>query len=257
MAKHINSSLTALMVSDVARSQHYYREVLGFDVTDWWAVRDGLQGIALKLLKAPHSTDIKPNPAEQGGSRPYDVYAYVDNWAQLDSLYEEFRGKEAIISGEPIIYSDGGPWKEFIVEDPDGYHLAFGGVDGHKKHSFVNDAIDSVFLWVRQLDQAVKLYANYLGLEVREEDRFGHLHMFVLPNGTSLILDSNGMESIPVPEVGPVLFKLSTVDIDGALKHAQELGFQVVYGIARYPKVSFFNIRDEDGNIITVSQDHA
>lgn len=132
MTKQIGCSLTALMVSDVKRSQQFYREVLGFDVTDWWAERDGLTGIALKLLQAPDPSAVRPNPPERGASRAFDVYAYVDNWAALDSLYEEFRGKGAVISGEPVVYPEGGPWKEFIVQDPDGYNLAFGGVDGSK-----------------------------------------------------------------------------------------------------------------------------
>ncbi|WP_223192830.1 VOC family protein [Paenibacillus sedimenti] len=257
MPRQISSSLTAIMVSDLERSKQFYRDVLGFDVTDWWAVRDGLQGIALKLLQAPTPQDVKPNPAENEWSRAFDVYAYTDDWASLDSLYEEFRSKGAIISGEPVISPDFGPWKEFIVQDPDGYHIAFGGVDGRKANSYVQDHVDSVFLWVRNLDKSVKLYAALLGLEIREQDRNDHLHLFKLSNGTSLILDSNGMSEIPVPEVGPVLFKLNTVDIEGAHRHAEELGFQVVYGIARYPQVSFFNIRDEDGNIITISQNHA
>lgn len=256
MAKQIGSSLTALMVSDAKRSQQFYREVLGFDVTDWWAQRDGLNGIALKLLQAPEPSDVKPNPPEKGGSRAYDVYAYVENWAALDSLCEEFRSKGALISGEPIIYPDGGPWKEFIVQDPDGYNLAFGGIDGRKAHCYVQGHIDSVFLWVRNLEESVQLYSRYFGLEIREQDRYGHLHMFNLANGTALILDSNGREHMPVPENGPVLFKVGTMDIEGALRHAEELGFQIACGIVHYPQVSFFNIRDRDGNTITVSQDH-
>ncbi|MFD0694397.1 VOC family protein [Paenibacillus sp. GCM10027628] len=256
MSRQISSSLTAFMVSDLERSKQFYREVLGFDVTDWWAVRDGLQGLALKLLQAPTPQDVKPNPPENEGARAFDVYAYTDDWTSLDSLYEEFRNKGAVISGEPVVMPDFGPWKEFIVQDPDGYHIAFGGVDGRKANSFVQDHVDSVFLWVRNLDKSVKLYAALLGLEIREQDRYGHLHMFNLSNGTGLILDSNGMSEIPVPEVGPVLFKMSTVDIEGAHRHALELGFQVIYGIARYPQVSFFNIRDDDGNIITISQNH-
>ncbi|WP_409344063.1 VOC family protein [Paenibacillus sp. MBLB4367] len=254
MTKQIGSSLTALMVSDTKRSQQFYREVLGFDVTDWWAQRDGLQGIALKLLQAPDPSDVKPNPPEKGGTRAFDVYAYAENWTALDSMYEEFRSKGAVISGEPVIYPDGGPWKEFIVQDPDGYNIAFGGVDGRKAHCYVQSHIDAVFLWVRNLDEAVQLYSKFMGLEVREQDRYGHLHMFNLDDGSSLILDSNGMESVPVPEAGPVLFKVSTDDIEGARRHAQELGFQIVYDIVHYPKVSFFNIRDRDGNILTVSQ---
>ncbi|XOK60002.1 VOC family protein [Paenibacillus elgii] len=131
--KQIGSSLTVLLVSDLKRSQQFYRERLGFNVTDWWVERDGLQGIALKLLQAPDPSAVRPNPVAKGESRAYDVYAYVENWAALDRLYEEFRSKDVVISGEPVIYPDGGPWKEFVIQDCDGYGLAFGGIDGPKK----------------------------------------------------------------------------------------------------------------------------
>ncbi|MOA41951.1 hypothetical protein D3C78_1639650 [compost metagenome] len=58
------------------------------------------------------------------------MQVYTSTWAQLDGLYEEFRSKGVIITVEPTIYADGGPWKEFVIEDPDGYHFAFGGTDG-------------------------------------------------------------------------------------------------------------------------------
>jgi catechol 2,3-dioxygenase-like lactoylglutathione lyase family enzyme len=256
MAQQIGSSLTALMVSNKERSKQYYRDVLGFDVTDWWAVRDGLKGLALKLLQAKDLLSVRPNSPEQGATRAYDVYAYVENWAELDRLYDEFAGKGAIISGEPIVYPDGGPWKEFIVQDPDGYNLAFGGVDEHKAACFVHDHIDSVYLWVRDLDKSVDLYSRFMGLNKRDEDRQGPVHIFKLSSGMELILDSNGMSFIPIPEMGPSLFKLNTTDIEAACQHARDLGFQVVFGIVHYPKVSYFNVRDEDGNIITVSQSH-
>ncbi|XID92867.1 GyrI-like domain-containing protein [Paenibacillaceae bacterium WGS1546] len=132
MTKQIGSSLTVLMVADVERSKRFYREKLGFDVTDWCAERGGLQGLALKLLQAPAGTEPAPNPPEAGGDVGVDVYAYVENWTALDDLYAEFGSQGAKIAREPTIYADGGPWKEFIVEDPDGYHLAFGGIDGDR-----------------------------------------------------------------------------------------------------------------------------
>lgn len=250
------SSLTVLMVSDLARSQNFYGDVLGFDVTDWWAERGGLQGVALKLFQAPDPSAVRPNPPAAGGGYAVDVQVYTETWAQLDALYEEFRGKGAVISVEPKIYADFGPWKEFVVEDPDGYHLAFGGTDGRTARSPIQAKIDSVFLWVRNLDRAVDRYSKLLGLEVKAENRYGHLHMFHLHDGSAIILDSNGMENIPVPEHGPVICKFSTYNIYDAHRHAVEIGFEVTFGIAQYPQVSFFNIRDEDGNIITISQDH-
>ncbi|MEK5643896.1 hypothetical protein BK138_17450 [Paenibacillus rhizosphaerae] len=256
MPKQISSSLTVLSVSDVARSRAYYRDVLGFDVTDWWAQRDGLSGLALKLHQSPDPARIYPNPPEPGSELGIDVSAYVDTWAALDSLYEEFKSKGAVFAMEPTIFADGGPWKEFVVEDPDGYHLAFGGVDGSRAHCSIDPHIQSVFLCVRDLNRAVERYSQLLGLEVRKQDRYRHLHVFRLDNGSELMLDSNGMEDVPIAEKGPVLFKLSTYDIDQAAKEAQEIGFDIVYGIQRLPQVSFFNIRDEDGNTIMICQEH-
>jgi catechol 2,3-dioxygenase-like lactoylglutathione lyase family enzyme len=256
MGKQIGSSLAVFMVSDLARSQRYYREVLGFDVTDWWAERDGLSALALKLQQAAEPSSVRPNPPESGSDTGVDIYAYVENWTALDQLYREFRSKGAVIAREPVVYADGGPWKEFVVADPDGYHLAFGGVDGGRAHRSINPYIDSVILWVRNLDLAVDRYSKLMGLEVKEENRFGHLHLFHLDNGTHFMLDSNGMDNVPVPEKGPVLFKLDTYDIDRAAREATDLGFQIVHGIVRLDPVSYFNIRDEDGNIIMISQNH-
>jgi catechol 2,3-dioxygenase-like lactoylglutathione lyase family enzyme len=113
MPKQIGSSLTVFTVSDLARSQRYYREVLGFDVTDRWAERHGLTGLAL-LHQAPDPSAIHPNPPEPDSDLGVDVYAYVENWAALDSLYQEFKSKGATIAREPVVYSGGGPWKEGV-----------------------------------------------------------------------------------------------------------------------------------------------
>ncbi|WP_199613628.1 VOC family protein [Paenibacillus alkalitolerans] len=255
--KAIGSSLTVFLVSDLAQSQANYRDVLGFSVTDWWAERDGLSGLALKLQQAAKPEDVRPNAPAAGSSIGVDVYAYVDNWAQLDSMIKEFKEKGAHIAQEIVTYPDGGPWKEFIVRDPDGYAIAFGGVDGRPggRRSPLKPHIGGVTLWVRDLDTAVERYAKLLDLNVSEHDRyFGHLHVFKLENGTDLTLDSNGMENVPVNCHGPVLFSVHTDDIYAAREHAESLGFKVVYGIARHPGMSYFNIRDEDGNVITVIQ---
>lgn len=256
MPKQISSSLTVLSVADLARSREYYREILGFDVTDWWAQRDGLTGIALKLHQAPDPSHVHPNAPEPGADIGIDVAAYVDNWAALDSLYDEFKAKGAFIAQEPVVYADGGPWKEFVIADPDGYHLAFGGIDGSRAHCSIDPHIQSVFVWVRDLDRAAYRYSKLMGLEVREQDRYDHLHVFQLDDGTALILDSNGMKDVRVAENGPVLFKLNTYHIDQAAKEAQEIGFEVIYGIQRLPNVSYFNIRDEDGNVVMICQEH-
>lgn len=259
--KGIHSSLTVLMVSDLKRSQAFYRDVFGFDVTDWWAERDGLRGLALKLFQAPDPSHVRPNPPMEGTETGVDVQVYVDTWADLDRLYQEFKENGADIAQAPRVYEAGGPWKEFIVRDPDGYAFAFGGVDGRPggRRSPVRPHIGSITLWVRDLDAAVARYAALLDLGDGAGQRYGHLHVFELESGTGILLDSNGMESAPLADPPPIAprFTVHTDDIDAARAHAEALGFTVIYGIERYPSVSFFNIRDVDQNVLSVCQQHS
>lgn len=131
--KQIHSSLAVLLVSDLQKSQHFYREVLGCEVTDWWVIRDGFTGLGIKLLQANAPEDVQPNKPAKGDKLPAsDVYCYVENWAALDQLYEEFKRKGAPIIIEPWVDENAGPWKEFAINDPDNYIIAFGGTNENK-----------------------------------------------------------------------------------------------------------------------------
>jgi catechol 2,3-dioxygenase-like lactoylglutathione lyase family enzyme len=119
-----------LLVSDLERSKTFYRDVLGCEVTDWWVIRDGFTGLAIKLLQANSPEDVSPNkPAKGDKQTGFDIYCYVENWAALDELYAEFKEKGARIVIEPWIDSDSGPWKEFAIVDSDNYCIAFGGTN--------------------------------------------------------------------------------------------------------------------------------
>jgi lactoylglutathione lyase len=120
----IESSLAVFLVSDLEKSQAYYRDVLGFSVNEWWAERDGLTGMAFKLLQAEFAEDIRPNRAVKGSGHVWDVYAYVDG---LEELYAEFKDKGVIFSYDLFVQEfDWGIWKEFAIKDPDGYVMGFG-----------------------------------------------------------------------------------------------------------------------------------
>jgi predicted enzyme related to lactoylglutathione lyase len=258
--KAIGSSLTVLMVSDLARSQAFYRDVFGFDVNEWWAERDGLRGLALKLFQAADPADVKPNAPKLGTDVGVDVQVYVDTWADLEMLYKEFKEKGADIAQDIVTYEGGGPWKEFVVRDPDGYAFAFGGVDGRPggRRSPIRSHVSSVTLWVRDLDVAVPMYADLLDIPDWFGKRYGQLHVFELENGTGLMLDANGMADIKVPEPAPVApqFSVNTDDIEAARVYAEKLGFSIIFGIERNMYVSYFNCRDVDGNVLTVCQNH-
>lgn len=133
MNKQIHSSLKVLLVSDLEKSKTFYRDVLGCEVTDWWAIRDGFTGLGLKLLQANSPEDVQPYKLAKGYSHPVpDIYCYVENWTALDELYEEFKANGATVVIEPWINLKSGPWKEFAIVDPDHYCIAFGGTEGKK-----------------------------------------------------------------------------------------------------------------------------
>jgi lactoylglutathione lyase len=123
----VENSLKVLLVSDLEKSKNYYRDVLGCEVTDWWAIRDGLNGLGFKLLEAESKDDVRPNKAPKGSKYASDVYAYVANWEELDALFHELKSNGALVAYEPYIQDFGwGMWKEFAVNDVDGYTITFG-----------------------------------------------------------------------------------------------------------------------------------
>jgi lactoylglutathione lyase len=128
--RQIHSSLKVLLVSDLAKSRKFYSDVLGCEVTDWWAIRDGFSGLAIKLLQASDLKEVRPNPPAAGEKQGVDLYCYIEDWNSLDELYHEFKEKGAQIAIKPWVDENNGPWKEFAVKDLDGYCIAFGGTDG-------------------------------------------------------------------------------------------------------------------------------
>ncbi|MEC0248497.1 VOC family protein [Paenibacillus chitinolyticus] len=116
----IENSLTVLLVSDLEKSNQYYRDVLGCEVNDVWAIRDDF-GLGFKLIQAKDPQDVIPNKGT------WNTYAYVENFSGLDALYEELKAKGATIALEPIVEDhDWGSWKEFAIKDIDGYIIGFG-----------------------------------------------------------------------------------------------------------------------------------
>jgi lactoylglutathione lyase len=133
MNPKIHSSLKVLLVRDFKKSMEFYRDIVGCEVTEWWAIRDGFTGLGIKLIQADRNEDVQPNGITQKNNNHIpDIYCYVENWSALDELYEEFKSKGAKVVIEPWIDQEGGPWKEFAIVDPDEYCIAFGGTNGQK-----------------------------------------------------------------------------------------------------------------------------
>ncbi|NRF96279.1 hypothetical protein HQN89_36545 [Paenibacillus frigoriresistens] len=44
------------------------------------------------------------------------------------------------------------------------------------------------------------MYRKLFQLSPEKQDRFGHLHILHLRNGRDIMIDSNGMDKVPLPD---------------------------------------------------------
>ncbi|KKI90433.1 hypothetical protein WQ54_20990 [Bacillus sp. SA1-12] len=129
-------SIQVRLVTDLKKSQEYYRDVLGCKVDDWGhAERDGM---IVLLQQANSSDDVRPNalskkrknyPTEwEGPEYGWDTFIHV-SWDGLDDLVEEIRRNGGHIAVEPFSGSHG-KWefKNTYIKDPDGYNIVLGSM---------------------------------------------------------------------------------------------------------------------------------
>jgi catechol 2,3-dioxygenase-like lactoylglutathione lyase family enzyme len=115
---------TVLLVDDVRRALDYYRDRLGFEVSEYeriaehygYASRDGChvhfacwEGVAPR----PNSEVVPPDM--------FDVYVYVDD---VEAFHSELVERGADLLHGPV--DQGYGLREVRVRDPHGYILAFG-----------------------------------------------------------------------------------------------------------------------------------
>ena len=110
-----------LLVDDLAKAVAFYRDVLGFAFGPPWGgfyaigERDGFE---IHLKCAPKTAEDRANRHQH---EHLDVYAGVNG---VDALYAACEAKGAKIL-KPLAPTAWGT-KDFYLEDPDGYIIAFG-----------------------------------------------------------------------------------------------------------------------------------
>lgn len=132
----LGQTIQVRLVSDLKKSQEYYRDVLVCKVDDWGhVVRDGMT-IILQQSNSPE--DVLPNaiskkrsdyPTDwEGPEFGWDTFIHV-SWDDLDSLVEEVRGNGGNIAVEPFTGTHG-KWefKNTCIKDPDGYNIVLGSM---------------------------------------------------------------------------------------------------------------------------------
>ncbi len=120
-----------LGVRNVRQAAEYYRDVLGFELDPvdgvfqpspdepqgvYAIVRRGGVWIHFQIRRGEFP-ERKRQPLER------DVYIYIDD---LETVYADLTQRGAVVRQRPAATPYG--LREFVVEDPDGYRLAFGEI---------------------------------------------------------------------------------------------------------------------------------
>ena len=113
-----------LLVDDLERAIRFYSEVLGFSFGPPWRgfyAIGARNGFEVHLKCAPKTIEDRANRRHH---EHLDVYASVIG---VSALYEACKAKGAII----LKSLDSTPWgtRDFYIEDPEGYIIAFGDAD--------------------------------------------------------------------------------------------------------------------------------
>ncbi|WP_336785499.1 VOC family protein [Paenibacillus sp. MMO-177] len=132
----LGKTIQVRLVSDLAKSQAYYRDCLGFSIDDWGhAERDD---VCFILQQAVACEDVKPNavsakrgnyPTEwDGPDYGWDTYIHI-GWEEFDEYVEEVRGRGGIIGIEAFIGEHGGwEFKNAHIHDLDQYNIVLGAM---------------------------------------------------------------------------------------------------------------------------------
>ena len=131
MALEIRGVVALLWVYDMPRSIRFYRDELGFEVTNtsavegkdsfgWAMLRCGQARFMLNTIHDPDEVRPSPVPSPEAQSQR-DVWLYFD-CPDVDAAYAELRSKGLDVSAPAVTYYG---MRQISVVDPDGYGICF------------------------------------------------------------------------------------------------------------------------------------
>jgi uncharacterized glyoxalase superfamily protein PhnB len=118
----------SLTVSDLGRSIAWYRDVLGFAITDRWEHDGALVGVEMKAGAV--SVFLGQDDWKKGRDRVKGegFRIFVETGQDVDRLAERIRAAGAALAQEPRDESWGG--RTLAVADPDGFKLTISKMKG-------------------------------------------------------------------------------------------------------------------------------
>lgn len=131
MALELRGVMALLWVYDMPRSIRFYRDELGFEVTNtsaaegkdsfgWAMLGSGEARFMLNTIYDPD--EVRPTLAPSPEARSQrDVSLYFD-CADMDAAYAELRKKGVKVSAPVVTYYG---MRQMTVVDPDGYQICF------------------------------------------------------------------------------------------------------------------------------------
>jgi catechol 2,3-dioxygenase-like lactoylglutathione lyase family enzyme len=117
----LTSLAPQFLVDDLARSMSYY-EKLGFTFGEPW---DGFYAIGHRDGLELHLKEAPKHAADRQYRRDHEHLDAAAGVAGIDAFYEQCLANDLTIL-RPLAATEWGT-KDFYIEDPDGYIIAFGG----------------------------------------------------------------------------------------------------------------------------------
>ncbi|MCZ8513634.1 VOC family protein [Paenibacillus filicis] len=241
-------------VSDVRRAAEWYCKLLGLPLNE--RQLDGgsvyffdLPGTGLLL---DNNQNNRKNPDWREDMKPLFMYPCSD----IDEAYAYVGSRTEVLS-EPNRHPG---MAYFNFRDPEGRVFMAcwsrgGTVDGPtpETESPVLARIGGVFVNVREMRSMAVWHSGLLGLPLQAGETEKSVLSLRVAYGASLLLYDNRYRQGDDYEV---LFMFDTRDIGAAERYVTGLGIPLFGKREEHGDVSFFTIRDPDGNVIMVCQSH-
>ncbi|QSS98623.1 VOC family protein [Pontibacillus sp. ALD_SL1] len=117
----------------------------------------------------------------------------------------------------------------------------------------IHNSVNTMFVPVSDLQASVKWYCDLLGQDYNPSDVADPVYNMKINHYTGVLLDAGppGETQKVNPSTHP-LFNFHTDDVDASYLYVKELGYTITSDITRFEDLSFFTIKDPDGNIIMI-----